>query len=242
MKSPHLLASSTILAAASFFPSPTARATLASGDSADTLVETRWVQADSSDILIDTRTYVFLAVTAVHGTVVPPERQFTPGASVDLTATPDIGYVFNKWTDAATGSANPLTLLMDFDKSLTAHFIQDSRDPDADNLTNYQELVVFGTNPNLADTDEDGFDDGYEVAQGFSPTSADSSPDTRMVIYTAAEIRFGAGQGLTYRIESSFDLQNWSAVESGIAGSGGEITRFYTIQAMPKRYFRAVRE
>ncbi|MCX6878761.1 MAG: hypothetical protein NTW21_33860 [Verrucomicrobia bacterium] len=46
----------------------------------------------------------------------------------------------------------------------------------------------------------------------------------------------------TYRIESSFDNIIWTPVESGIPGNGGEVTRFYTIQAMPKRFFRAVRE
>ncbi len=63
-----------------------------------------------------------------------------------------------------------------------------------------------------------------------------------MVAYTAVEIRFGAGVGKSYRIESSLDLDTWTPVESGIAGNGGEVTRFYTTQAIPKRYFRALRE
>jgi hypothetical protein len=63
-----------------------------------------------------------------------------------------------------------------------------------------------------------------------------------MVAYTAVEIRFGAGAGKTYRIESSFDLKTWTPVEAGIPGTGTVVTRFYTIQAMPKRYSRAVRE
>ena len=63
-----------------------------------------------------------------------------------------------------------------------------------------------------------------------------------MVAYTAVEIRFGAGVGTTYRIESSFHLQTWTLVEAGIPGTGTEVTRFYTTQAIPKRYFRAVRE
>jgi uncharacterized repeat protein (TIGR02543 family) len=233
---------SAVIATAWGLPIPAAHATIVSADSTDTLVETRWVQADSSNVLIDTRTYVYLTVNATHGTVLPPERQFAPNTTVELTPAPDLGYVFSKWTGDATGTANPLSLLLDVDKTLTAVFSQDPRDPDADGLTNYQELITYLTNPDVPDTDADGFTDGYEVAQGFSPTSDTSSPDTRMVAYTAVEIRFGAGVGKTYRIESSGDLQTWTPVETGIPGTGTVVTRFYTTQVIPKRYFRAVRE
>ena len=140
MKTPQSICTLAALTVALFLPAPAVHATIVSADSTDTLVETRWVQADSSNVLID------------------------------------------------------------------------------------------------------GFTDGYEVAQGFSPTSDTSSPDTRMVAYTAVEIRFGAGVGKTYRIESSVDLQTWPPVETGIPGTGTEVTRFYTTQIIPKRYFRAVRE
>ena len=64
-----------------------------------------------------------------------------------------------------------------------------------------------------------------------------------MVIYTAVEVRFGAAQGQSYRVESSTNLQpqSWTAVETGIAGNGGTITKFYSIRETPKRFFRAVR-
>ena len=242
MKTPQSIRTLAALTVALFLLAPAGHATIVSADSTDTLVETRWVQADSSNVLIDTRTYVYLTVNATHGTVLPPERQFAPNTTVELTPAPDLGYVFTRWTGDATGTANPLSLLLDVDKTLTAAFSQDSRDPDADGLTNYQELITYLTNPDVPDTDADGFTDGYEVAQGFSPTSDTSSPDTRMVAYTAVEIRFGAGVGKTYRIESSFDLQTWTPVEAGIPGTGTEVKRFYTTEAMPKRYFRAVRE
>jgi hypothetical protein len=242
MKSPQSIRSLAALTVALFLPAPALHATVVSADSTDTLVETRWVQADSSNVLINTRDYVYLTVNATHGTVLPPERQFAPNTNVELTPAPDLGYVFSKWTGDATGNANPLSLLLDVDKTLTAAFSQDPRDPDADGLTNYQELITYLTNPDVPDTDADGFTDGYEVAQGFSPTLDTSSPDTRMVAYTALEIRFGAGVGKTYRIESSFDLQTWTPVETGIPGTGTVVTRFYTTQVIPKRYFRAVRE
>jgi uncharacterized repeat protein (TIGR02543 family) len=42
----------------------------------------------------------------------------------------------------------------------------DLRDSDGDGLTNYDEVFVDHTNPNLADTDGDGLTDGYEAGMG----------------------------------------------------------------------------
>ena len=42
--------------------------------------------------------------------------------SATLTATPASGYAFSKWTGDVNATANPLTLIMNADKNLTAHF------------------------------------------------------------------------------------------------------------------------
>ena len=199
----------------------------------------------STDTPIDTREWAKLTIIG-NGTTSPTvgEHQVPKGSPVEITAlTPAPGYLpFSNWTGAATGTTNPVTVTMDADKTVTAVFDPDMNDSDDDGLTNYQEHVVYFTNPNLKDTDGDGFHDGYEVEHGYSPILATSKPDTRMVIFTAVEVRFAAGAGKSYRIESSFNNTTWTPVESGIPGTGGEVTRFYTIQAMPKRFFRAVEE
>ena len=59
---------------------------------------------------------------------------------------------------------------------------------------------------------------------------------------TAIEFTSPAALGKSYRIEGSPDLANWSTVESGIAGNGGTVTRFYSTRNMPKRYFRVADE
>lgn len=218
-----------------------ARATIAFSDSPDVGVETRWVQADSPNTLVHTLDLLVLTTGGQHGSV-SGAGQYQPGSEVEVLATPDPGYLFVEWSGDASGSANPLALHMNTNKTVTAVFSEDLRDPDADDLTNHQEIVVHQTDPAKWDTDDDGFGDGYEVQSGFSPTSGASSPDTRLATYTAVEVEFGAGLGKTYRVESSTDLQHWTTVESGIPGTGGTVTRFYSIRAIPKRYFRAVKE
>ncbi|NOR18229.1 T9SS type A sorting domain-containing protein [candidate division WOR-3 bacterium] len=48
------------------------------------------------------------------------------GTPVELTAIPDSGWIFNHWSGNLWGSQNPDTIIMDGDKILTAHFIEDT--------------------------------------------------------------------------------------------------------------------
>ena len=114
-------------------------------------------------------------------------------------------------------------------------------DTDGDGLSDREEVEVHGTNPALKDTDGDGFDDHFEINTGFDPTKDTSTPDAVSSIRTAVEFRFNAAAGVSYRIEDSTDLEAWNTVESGIIGTGGVVTRFYSTENMPKRYFRARR-
>jgi uncharacterized repeat protein (TIGR02543 family) len=114
-------------------------------------------------------------------------------------------------------------------------------DTDSDGLSDFTEVVTHGTNPTAKDSDGDGFDDLFEINTGFNPTLDSSTPDAISSIRTAVEFRFNAGNGLRYRIEGSTDLQNWETVETGIVGTGGVVTRFYSIENQPKRYFRVVK-
>jgi uncharacterized repeat protein (TIGR02543 family) len=114
-------------------------------------------------------------------------------------------------------------------------------DTDSDGLSDFAEVVTNGTNPAAKDSDGDGFDDLFEINTGFNPTLDSSTPDAISSIRTAVEFRFNAGNGLRYRIEGSTDLQNWETVETDIIGNGGVVTRFYSIENQPKRYFRVVK-
>jgi hypothetical protein len=70
---------------------------------------------------------------------------------------------------------------------------------------------------------------------------ATSTPDALSSIRTAVEFRFNAAEGVSYRIEASTDLEIWDTIESPIVGQGGVVTRFYSIENFPKRYFRVRR-
>ena len=66
-----------------------------------------------------------LNVTAINGTVakIPNQVSYNSGATVQLTATPNVGYTFTSWSGDATGTTNPLTVTMNSTKNITANFI-----------------------------------------------------------------------------------------------------------------------
>ena len=179
-----------------------------------------------------------LSTNAVHGSVLGETGDYAAGTTLSLIATPLRGYVFLNWTGSSAGISNPLSVLMDTNKTITGNFVPDTADPDEDGLSTYREVVIYGTNPTNKDSDDDGFDDPFEINTGFDPMLATSTPDSSSSIRTAMEFRFNAATGVSYRIEASTDLNVWEAVESGIIGQGGLVIRFYSIEGQPHRYFR----
>jgi hypothetical protein len=190
-----------------------------------------------------------------------------------VKTTANLGYLFSDWSGDATGTDNPLSVLMNADTDDDGDGLSDAdeintqgtnpkrADSDGDGLSDPDELQIHHTNPivadtdndglrdgaeintyltlpKVADTDGDGFLDGYEVLTGHLPLIAADKPALVAEVLTAIEFTFTAAIGKTYRIEASLDLKTWTTVESGIAGNGEEIKRFYTTRDMPKRYFR----
>jgi uncharacterized repeat protein (TIGR02543 family) len=100
-----------------------------------------------------------------HGEVVGAGN-YPNNATATLTATANSGYIFTGWTGDASGTTNPLDILMDTDKTIGANFEPDLSDADKDGLSAFLEVTVYGTDPDLADTDGDGLTDGWEVGLG----------------------------------------------------------------------------
>jgi uncharacterized repeat protein (TIGR02543 family) len=65
-----------------------------------------------------------LTVTSLHGTVSrnPDKAAYTYGEEVQLTATPETGWNFTGWSGDANGSANPILVKMNGDKTVTANY------------------------------------------------------------------------------------------------------------------------
>ncbi len=70
---------------------------------------------------------IYTLATSVIGSgsvaVSPEQTAFAPGTTVTLTATPaDACQLFTGWSGGATGTTNPLTIVMDGNKAITATF------------------------------------------------------------------------------------------------------------------------
>jgi hypothetical protein len=59
---------------------------------------------------------------AGHVVIEPNLASYTMGQTVTLTAVPDAGQYFDFWSGAAVGQLNPLTVVMNTNKTITANF------------------------------------------------------------------------------------------------------------------------
>ena len=217
----------------------------------------------------DVPTRVLTVLEQEFGSI-PGADTYPLGTVVTLQAVPDLGYLFQAWTGTASGRDSPLSLIMDQDQTVGAIFTPDTRDPDEDRLSNYEELVLHGTDPDfhdtdrdglpdgqevqnfrtdplLRDSDSDGFDDFFELRRNFDPTNADQTPESVAAVRPTGEFQFiefsfNAAEGIRYRIESSTDLSEWATEETGISGEGGTLYRYYSTTDRPSAYFRVRRE
>jgi len=103
-------------------------------------------------------------------TKTPDAAYYISGTQVTVTATPKNGYLFTAWSGDSTATTSSITLTVSLGKSVTANFSQDTRDNDNDGLTNFQEYITYGTDPNQKDSNSDGVEDGVVVSLGYSPT------------------------------------------------------------------------
>ncbi len=107
-----------------------------------------------------------LSVTATHGSVTktPNQASYTSGQTVTLQATPSAGYTFSGWSGGLTGTANPATLTMNGNKSVTASF-------SAVASTTYT-LSVSATHGSVTKTpDQTSYTDGQTVSLQATPSA-----------------------------------------------------------------------
>jgi hypothetical protein len=80
----------------------------------------------ASDVTVNevTANYTLNIAVNGNGSTTPPVGSHTYAAdtSISVTATPGVGATFTGWSGASTGTSNPITLIMDGNKSLSANF------------------------------------------------------------------------------------------------------------------------
>ena len=100
-----------------------------------------------------------------------------------------------------------------------------------------------GTSPVDMDSDDDGFSDGYELANDTNPNLSNDTPPTDQAwVRLAVEFSFAAPLGQTFRVEGSDNMTDWTAIETGVQGNGGMGTRLYSTKGQQKQFYRAVTE
>ena len=187
-----------------------------------------WVTGATTVVTSPTR---LLTILNLENGSVTGGGTFSLGLDATLTATPSAGYIFASWSGDASSTDNPLTVTMDDNKSIGATFTEDTRDPDGDGLSNYQELVVLGTDPIDEDSDADGYNDGDEVTDGTDPNDSDSYPDpdkTAPTFSSAATSTDGTKVILTYNEGLSSTTASVSDFTIEVDGSAATISSVAT--------------
>ncbi|HEX2958144.1 MAG TPA: FISUMP domain-containing protein [Chitinispirillaceae bacterium] len=112
------------------------------------------------------KTTFALNITADNGTVVkaPNAAVYDSGAVVTLTPAPDDNYHFSGWSGALTGSANPATIIMNSEKSITAGF--EINPPNSFSLTVLAENGTVTKSPNAT-----SYDSGTVVTLTATPAA-----------------------------------------------------------------------
>jgi len=109
--------------------------------------------------------------------------EYDQNASVNLVATPSLGFIFAGWSGDFNSSESNTSFLINADFNITASFGEDTSDLDNDGLSNYFEIVVFDSNMSNPDTDGDGFTDFEENRTGLDPSQPNS--DYRLLLDSA---------------------------------------------------------
>ncbi len=109
----------------------------------------------------DLDTYELTINIEGEGTTDPSEgtHSYEEGTDVSVTATASTGWYFEEWTGDHTGTDDVITVTMDSDKEITAHFEEDDDEVDT------YELIVGTEGEGTVDVDpyRDGYEEGSEV-------------------------------------------------------------------------------
>lgn len=185
-----------------------------------------------------TKMNVALSVTPPGSGTVSGAGVYDPGQQVPISATPAPGYVFVSWDGSfAAQTTASFTYTANASATASATFGEDTADTDGDGLTNFEEIVLYHTLANNADTDGDKIPDGAEInTTGTSPTASDAAlvsfvdqnlcpnPHAGAIALSAPRIERNPATGIVslfLGLSGSADQQAWQTIN--LAGPGVSI-------------------
>jgi len=192
----------------------------------------------ASDNFTTTPPQNYTLTTSVVGngsiTLSPSGGTYASGTVVTVTAVPATGYTFTGWSGSLTGTANPSTITMNANKSVTATFTASST---GTNLALNKTVVV-------SSTQSSSYPGSYAV-DGNTSTRWSSTSTNNQWIYvdlgTAQTIsrvvlKWEAAYASAYYIQTSANASTWTTVSSVTGGNGA--TDDISFTAVSARYVR----
>lgn len=140
-------------------------------------------------------------------TKTPNSSEYEYNTSVLVEANPYPGYVIDNTSTDWTSN----TILMDEDKLFTITSYPDFDDDDSDGLSNYDEAIIYNSNLNNPDSDNDNTSDYFESIAGTSLTDASDYFYIQGSMNTSGlyNLEFNSKSTRDYLIRVSDDLINW---------------------------------
>jgi len=111
--------------------------------------------------------------------------------------------------------------LMDWDEIKVYGTNPDLADTDGDGLSDGAEVKTYKTDPNKADSDGDGFSDGIEVSKGSNPLDVGSTPGTQDLTFAvnAGGKQYTAGDATVFAADTKFSGGSVYTTTAAIAGT-----------------------
>lgn len=102
-------------------------------------------------------------------------------------------------------------------------------DTDGDGLSDGSEVNTYNTDPTLADTDNDGFTDKVEIDMESNPLDRNSCPLPKLAVTRSVKLDLFLKEGLLYQLECARDATNWVSFESSFTATTNVMSRYIDV-------------
>jgi hypothetical protein len=201
-------------------------------------------------VILDAPPKLTIQVKPSNAGTVTGYGTYDDGENATLKASPSNGYIFDNWKlGSKTYTNNPMDYKIHDNADFVANFKHDNNDDDGDGLSNYNEIHVVKTNPQVVDTDGDGSSDGDEVLLGFNPKNTNDKfkcfyeENVKSIFENGIiNLKFSSKPQKKYIVQRSLDLMNWHDMSDVITASGtqSQFSMNIPLQWRTKLYLRVV--